>query len=80
MTAKWTTPNGSGHSFRDVGNECLNWWDRISNINSNFKFIFPGDRVTALMKNLANHWKYYSEVEFVYGLRYFTTFLIGTRQ
>ena len=40
MTAKLATPNESGHSFRDVGSECLNWWNQISNINCNFKFIF----------------------------------------
>ena len=41
---------------------------------------FPGDRVAALMKNLANHWNYYSPVEIVYGLRYLTILLIGTMQ
>ena len=29
----------------------------------------PGYRVAAIMKNLANHWNYYSHVELVYGLR-----------
>ena len=41
---------------------------------------FLGDRVATKMKNLANLWNYYSQVELVYGLRYLTTLLIRTMQ
>ena len=41
---------------------------------------FPGDRVAVKMKNLANLWNYYSQVELFYGLLYLTTLLIGTMQ
>ena len=41
---------------------------------------FSGDRVAAIMKNLANHWNYYSQLELVYGLNYLATLLIGSMQ
>ena len=47
---------------------------------ANLSSFFPGDRVAVKMKNLANLWNYYSQVELVYGLRYLTTLLIGTMQ
>ena len=41
---------------------------------------FPGDKVAAIMKNLASHWNCYSQLELVYGLNYLATLLIGSMQ
>ena len=54
---------------------CLNWYDQRSNVNCNLSPLFLGHKVAAMMKNVANHSKFHSQVEVVYVRCYVTTLL-----
>ena len=96
MTGKLATPNGSGHSRILLRTVVINRSkiyyylvkpnqysideveDPIQTVS--LSSFFPGDRVAAKMKNLANLWNYYSQLELIYGFLYLITLLIGTMQ
>ena len=81
MTGKLVTQNGSGHSVRGVGRESLQNHSYLVKPHhaSNFGIedpiktailspFFRGDRVAEIMKNVAIHWYYHSQVGLVYAM------------